>query len=549
MRRVVSAVALALAFAPAVPAAYSNLIATSDGNSVYFQIPSGFPNGSAGQSSFVARYTDSGLVVQEITTTSFAQPAPANVQDVSADGSVIASAWFSTVVCHGYGEFCAPYGTCDAGFAITGPELNTGGDRYQTFIRLDRAGTLAWIEQGDYCGGIGVPRSIYGLFAIGASSLAQVTRPASGRAANAEHGRRVITDRGQVLILSGSQLQWVDVNGSHPLRQVAGAYEAVTDAAGNNVVYVDGPVGELHWIDGLDEDLGLTGSAPALSDDGNTLAFLSPDQSLQIYDRVSRNVYRLGSDEFLEFSLGGRSVFGVTTDGRLVRIDLDTGISSDWLPPFAYIQSVDAPPGSLNYRCKVCYGDVDPGLILGRGMILRLRGVNLDFPGLRARIGKVEIPLTPTSPFNAWLQVPSDLPEKGPLDVYSPDFAMLFRRSVASVQDRVLACFTTLHEDFGRAVSKRDPATPGEIVHVFLTGLHGVEPVLDGVPNPTDHEIPVADPPSLADPGFADVTYFGLAWGFVGIQQLDLRVHSQSSNNSLFSGVDAFGCTPPPVGP
>jgi len=37
-------------------------------------------------------------------------------------------------------------------------------------------------------------------------------------------------------------------------------------------------------------------------------------------------------------------------------------------------------------------------------------------------------------------------------------------------------------------------------VHVFLTGLIGVEPVPDGTPNPVDHIVAVADPPAFSDP-------------------------------------------------
>ena len=98
-------------------------------------------------------------------------------------------------------------------------------------------------------------------------------RPQGATAANTRSGRRILTARGQVLLLSGDpkiQLQILDETGARPPQQYFPAAEAVINAEGSAVVYVDALVGRLRWIDvtlQTDEDLAapVTGLAPALS--------------------------------------------------------------------------------------------------------------------------------------------------------------------------------------------------------------------------------------------------------------------------------------------
>jgi hypothetical protein len=121
-------------------------------------------------------------------------------------------------------------------------------------------------------------------------------------------------------------------------------------------------------------------------------------------------------------------------------------------------------------------------------------------------------------------------------------------------QDRVITCFGTLHQDFSRVVSAKDPAAPGEIVHlvynpehpIVLTGLQGVESIPNGSPNPLDHLIAIMDSPMLADPGAVDTLFFGLAPGLIGLQQLDIRIRRAAIEQES-SGVNPFECAPPPI--
>lgn len=212
--------------------------------------------------------------------------------------------------------------------------------------------------------------------------------------ANRRPGRRAIAASGWALVFQGTQMNWLDASGAHPVRNLNMAYEAVTDASGNNAAYVETQVRKLHWIDSTDEDLGLSGTAPAMSTDGSFLIFLAPDGSLQLYQRATRAVRRLGSDGYLSFALGGTVIIAVATDGRLIRLDTVTGLTAVCLPPFPEVSGADAPLVDLTDCGPVCYSDPVYGLVLTSGMILVLRGNYLSQSGWHVSIGGLEVPVT-----------------------------------------------------------------------------------------------------------------------------------------------------------
>jgi hypothetical protein len=538
MRSTLNTIVLTAVFASTLTAAYSNLIASGDGNTIYFQVGTGL----VADRWFAVRNAGSSRIVESIDN---------SLADVSGSGTVLASSSFGERYCGFGGSTCFTAPSCSARFEIQGPGIQVSNSRRRTFIRLDRQGALAWIDQDTPCVGLGppAPPPMNGLYE--SSSLRQIAPANGARLANQRYGRRVIGDRGRVLVFAGIQLSWLDAAGVHAIRHVASAFEAVVDSGGGNIAYVDAPFGNLHWIGTDDEDLGITGSAPALGDDGRILVFLAADDSLRAYDRSVRTVRRLGSDTYSSFTLGGNAVFAVTSDNRLVRIDLDSGAQSTWLQTFPEIQSADAPPLGVSVLCPlICYGTPDLGFALGPGMLLVLRGRFLDQPRWRARIAGVEAPLHVLSDKAAWILIPRDLSRTGEtqmLEVYNPEHPIVFSQKVQA-QDRVVACFGTLHQDFSRVVSADDPAAPGEIVHVFLTGLYGVESVPDGSPNPVDHLIAVMEPPMLVDPAAMDILFFGLAPGWIGLQQLDVRIRrAPIEQEFLWSGVNSFGCAAPPI--
>ena len=521
--------------APALPGAYSNLIATSDGAAVYFEVRTG----PATTSWYVARGPEVSAVSGPLA---------------DIDGSATVQAFAQTLdrSCGFAGSSCWLADYCQATFELQEPGSQFS-NHFRTFVRLSRSGEFVWIDQSD-CKALGrtPPPQFNGLYL--SSSLKLVAAQGSASLASQRYGRRAVTDQGQALTLIGPQLAWLDAAGVHPIRNINGAFEAVTDAQGANIVYIEAGFGKLHWVTGPDwlaagdRDLGLSGSAPALTDDGATLFFLAADGSLQSYSRASGAVRRVGPDRYSTFTLGGSAVFAVTLDRRLVRIDPAGGTSTDWLAPFPEITSVGAPvvpPGECPY---ICYGDTDYGRVVTPGMIVTLDGAALGGAGWRVRTGGFEVPLHSLSDTEAWFQIPSALPVGGglqTLELSNPNLPIAYSMKI-SVQDRLAVCFGTAHQDFSRLVSPEDTAAIGEIVHVFLTGLRGAEPVPDGVPNPTDHLIPIANPPALAEPSALQQLFFGLAPGLIGMQQLDLRVLATPSTTTLFD-YPTMNCERPPV--
>jgi uncharacterized protein (TIGR03437 family) len=522
--------AFCLAVLTAFPAfaAYRDLIAAGDGHKVYYRAGTGL------------------LQTDKQTNSAF--------DDVSADGSVRASTTYGERYCGFAGSTCWVAPPCSASLTITGPGFERRGPPRKSFVRLDRAGRLAWIDQTTACPPMAFapnPDQWNGLYEL--PTMDRIAPANGAKLANNRPGRRLITGSGRALVFIGPQMHWLDATGARQIRHVYGSDEAVTDARGDNIVYVDAsPNGWLHWIEaGDDRPLDLYGSAPALTDDGRTLVFLTPGSELRVYDRATRQTRELTRHQYLEFTVGGPAVFAVTTENRLVRIDLDRGEVTTAAEPFPEITSIAAPPTGTQMSCPlICYGTPAPWYTLGRSMVVVVEGRWLNLAGWQVRSAGVEMPLYSLSNTGAWFRVPLDIPRTGntqQFELYNPDHPLKMTFT-GHIQDRVVACLGTLHQDFTRAVTEDDPARPGEIVHIYLTGLHGGDPSLDGVPAPLDRLIPVSDAPPFADPGAGDPVFFGLAPGLIGIQQLDYRV-LRASDQPLFSfaSVNAHACHAPPV--
>jgi hypothetical protein len=496
-------------------AAYSNLISTGDGSAVFFEVQTSF----RGTQWYQARLEAGRPAVCE---------AGQNLADISADAATTATSSFGERYCGFGGSTCWTAPSCAATLVVDGPAGRVTRYGRKTLIRLSRDGRKAWIEQTTECRGIGLPPAaeLQGLYEV--PGLRRIA--ASGGLTLASHraGRRLITNRDQVLAqAANTQLHLVDQNGARSIRHQYGASEAVIDAEGRNIVYTDGSPGRMLWIDlagQTEEEIGA-GAAPALSDDGRLLAFLSPEGSLLLYRRQTRQLARAG-DNVLEFALAGdgRYLFAVTGENRLLRIEVATVKAETWLEPFPEIRDTSSGFENDPAACPmICYPAPEPLVPLGRGSLVVLGGRHWP-AGWRVRVADIERPLQLLSSEAAWFQAPILAPEgRQRLEVFHPDHPLRFS-SMALARDRFPSCFGALHQEFDRVVSAEDPARAGEIVHVFLTGLPGVEPVAEGVPNPIDRLIRVIAPPALGGDGALEPLFFGLAPGLIGLQQLDLRI-------------------------
>ena len=85
------------------------------------------------------------------------------------------------------------------------------------------------------------------------------------------------------------------------------------------------------------------------------------------------------------------------------------------------------------------------------------------------------------------------------------------------------------HSDFHGLVTAADPATAGEILHFYATGLGAVSPSIpDATPAPANQLYTTLAPVSCGDPYSlipnAPVLFAGLAAGYIGVYQVDVQV-------------------------
>src|SRR5207244_13463031 len=114
-----------------------------------------------------------------------------------------------------------------------------------------------------------------------------------------------------------------------------------------------------------------------------------------------------------------------------------------------------------------------------------------------------------------------------------------------------------LHQDWRSLVSDQNPAVPGEVIHVYLTGMGPVSGAMQtGVPAPLSGppqsvrnsytcSLVFATIPPGTDVANAPSLFAGLAPGFAGLYQLDVRIPQIPADARLDTG--SIICTSPPA--
>ncbi len=546
-----------LAILPA-SAAYLHPVTTFDGSVVYLEAPTHFNS-----TEWHKLWIQDGRITTSALGRGPGDLGQGAMADVSADGAAVLTTFYGTRRCDFGGSTCFIAAPCRAGAILETAAGRRDLSGYRTLARLSRDGRSIWIEQEQACRGFEPAQPQYqGLHT--AADL-QLLVPRSGFAlASLRSGRHNITGRNEALVFaSNGQLHLLGAAGARVIRHIYGATEAVVDSQGQFVVYTEGDPGRVRWIDlaaGSDDDLTsspVQGSAPMLSDDGEVLAFLSPDGRLTTYRRIGRSLETVPVDDepLVEFVLAGdgRSAFATTNTGRLVRVDLVRRQVQTWLEPFPEIQATSAPLTTPGLCPLPCYG-TPPGqyyLPPGARVVFGGRFPNLENWGVR--VGRVTLPLRADENGWAWFQFPDAPTNRMQTTAYieNPAHPLRFEWSVSIYSG--VTCYGSLHQNFDRLVTSADPARVGEVVHVFMTGFEGEETIPYGEPNPLDRLIRVPFPPELGGEGALEQWFFGLAPGLIGVQQLDirvLRVIPAESSQSLFGLAYPGGnCQVPPTAP
>ena len=298
---------------------------------------------------------------------------------------------------------------------------------------------------------------------------------------------------------------------------------------------------------------------PLLSADSSRVLFLSSEdfgggnpeklQQAWVSDLEGKNVRPAvleptGIAEAV-LSGNGRVVWAVTFGGRLLRRDLDSEDADEVLPRTALSRFdpiapfVIAPRGG--FLTLIGRGLAPRSVVSGLPLATELAGVRLESDGRQLRLLSV-------SPTEIRAQIPWDEPSdrievKAFLGTDSPfDDSVGTTLNVRPIDSLPRWELTAegqpaiAHSDFRGLVSEADPARPGEVIHLFLTGLGPVDnPPATGEAAPSSSlsrlrsAIDIALEPNafVTYPGSAievEVLFAGLAPGAVGLYQVSIRL-------------------------
>jgi len=259
--------------------------------------------------------------------------------------------------------------------------------------------------------------------------------------------------------------------------------------------------------------------------------------------------FAMTSGRMLTLSGDGTTVWLVQADGRLTRVDLDSGKREPISEPLpGYVKpGGPAAPGSLfrllgppeaNPRSASKAADLKVSVFRN----FQSAETNLQVTAVGPGYLGVQIPWEFSTPggdstglyrvwrdggqFDTLIARPS-----GPSASWAPAFELINYSGLASLtngDDLIKAS----HQDFHGPVTESDPARPGEIVHVYMTGLGPVSPAqTTGVTAP-------GEPPAMvlaavtasltaSDPTLStnvQVLWAGLVPGNLGLYQVDLQL-------------------------
>jgi uncharacterized protein (TIGR03437 family) len=352
-------------------------------------------------------------------------------------------------------------------------------------------------------------------------------------------GRRCVALDGTVVVSSGVQLALWRTSGVQTLANSQPPVEPMINDAATLVIYeTTGAAPQLiaYDVNAARETILAAGASPfhaAMNGDGSLILFLNHSQAWIVRgDGAGSRRLTSDPDGIAEAALtgNGRIAYAITGAGRILRIDVVPGTVTELVPRTPNIDRVDqAVPGSL---LRVVGSGLADGVAAGTVPLPGALG------GVQVKLGGVPMPLALVSPTGIRWQVPWDWPAgdtpfqlisgKSPFEG-SPETLSVSPVSPNFYGDagNILA----VHSPWDALVTEQNPAQPGEVLHLYLSGLGPVTPpVATGVPSPAGPLARVITIPRCqfwdGGPNDAEVLYAGLAPGMIGIYQMELRVPS-----------------------
>jgi len=165
-----------------------------------------------------------------------------------------------------------------------------------------------------------------------------------------------------------------------------------------------------------------------------------------------------------------------------------------------------------------------------------------ELSGASVRVNERRLPLLYVSPMQVNAQLPFDLQGQATLRATTPNGSAETSVTISDVAPAIFAPPGVVHPD-GTPVSDAFPAEGGEVVSVYLTGLGRVNgEIAAGQAAPLSPLLTVRTPIEVLLGGISIAPSFaGLAPGFVGLYQVNLRVPEQLASGTHALQVVARG--------
>ncbi|HEU0139798.1 MAG TPA: hypothetical protein VFQ79_08815 [Bryobacteraceae bacterium] len=245
----------------------------------------------------------------------------------------------------------------------------------------------------------------------------------------------------------------------------------------------------------------------------------------------------------------GTVVYAGTYSGRLLRIDVETGLTRELVGRAVVLDDPSLSSSSASIAgsayCVSGFGLADTASFTFPPLPRKWNGLEILLDG-------EPVPLQSVTPTQACFQIPWDTGVGDHKFSVSTEISSAFESVVEGtlrLYHEVMPYFVFSgdtgsqtfrqfaaagHEDFRGRVTPHDPARPGEIVHFYMTGLGPVIPAIgNGIAGPanppsrTQAQLSCRMVGSPAEPTPAEVLFSGLAPGFVGYYQVSIRLPSQ----------------------
>jgi uncharacterized protein (TIGR03437 family) len=418
--------------------------------------------------------------------------------------------------------------------------------------------------------------------------------PTSGRPI-ANDGTGVVCDDGGVEVLTGSSMLRIPVSQGTPVG-------AVIDPAGHTVVYgvcanrfcvpfFSSSLYVADVVSGSSSLLASDGYAPSITDDGRRVLYISlGDGTPQLWiveaDGTGRRQLTHDSAGVSNALLSGDGsvAYAVTRGGRLLKIAVSSGAIQELVPRTPYLgltsiyQSISSSfvfaPGAIVSLAGA--GFSDSSFAAGPPLPETLGDVTVTIQGEAARIQSVDpatimvlapLDLVSTVSDTAHLAVqapsssPFDLPPASSAVIHATAPSFLTAKTAVKVPVQLAGTdyifpILAAHEDWSGLVTPENPASPGEVVHAYATGLGPTS-----LPVPYGDAAPAQEPLArliapytcgdvvVGGPIPIEVLFQGLAPALAGYDQVDWRVPSEPNTgwisiSCLGGGVSFSGWIP-----